>query len=220
MHTCNILNICYRLHVSVASASIIRVKKVKVKCTLVQALRLCTGRTAHRGSRGIALLFLYHGTRRGEGSASRPGRSLRPGKTRYPLYRRLGGPQGRSGQVRKISLPPGFDPRTVQPVASRYTDYATQPTPSGYTTRILIKYTQTAKLHKEKHLMVQRLLVHYVIVNIALMHGYGTYYCNTFRLTCVAIIRVYAQGSCIDTNIRLSNVKKNVHLKVNYSVFV
>jgi hypothetical protein len=63
-----------------------------------------------------------------EGSASRPGRSLTPGKTRYPLYRRLGGPQGRSGQVRKISLPPGFDPRTVQPVASRYTDYATRPT--------------------------------------------------------------------------------------------
>ena len=31
--------------------------KVKVKVTLVQALRLCTGRTAHSGSRGIALLF-------------------------------------------------------------------------------------------------------------------------------------------------------------------
>jgi hypothetical protein len=30
--------------------------KVKVKCTLVQVLRLCTGHTAHRGSRGIALL--------------------------------------------------------------------------------------------------------------------------------------------------------------------
>jgi hypothetical protein len=26
-----------------------------------------------------------------------------PGKTRYPLYRRLGGPQGPSGWVRKIS---------------------------------------------------------------------------------------------------------------------
>ena len=62
----------------------------------------------------------------GEGSASRPGRSLTPGKTRYPLYRRLGGPQGRSGQVRKISPPLGFDPRTVQPVASRYTGYATR----------------------------------------------------------------------------------------------
>ena len=39
--------------------------KVKVKVTLVQALRLCTGRTAHRGSRGIALPFLDHVTRRG-----------------------------------------------------------------------------------------------------------------------------------------------------------
>jgi hypothetical protein len=31
--------------------------KKKLKCTLVQVLRLCTSRTAHRGSRGIALLF-------------------------------------------------------------------------------------------------------------------------------------------------------------------
>ena len=34
----------------------------KVKCTLVQALRLCTGRTAHRGSRGIALLYRHWGS--------------------------------------------------------------------------------------------------------------------------------------------------------------
>ena len=40
--------------------------------TLVQALRLCTGRTAHKGSKGIALPFHDHGTRRGEGSVSRP----------------------------------------------------------------------------------------------------------------------------------------------------
>jgi hypothetical protein len=33
---------------------------------------------------------------------------------------RLGGHQGLSGRVRKMSPPPGFDPRTVQPVASRY----------------------------------------------------------------------------------------------------
>jgi hypothetical protein len=50
--------------------------------------------------------------------------ALPPGKTRYTLYRRLGGPQGRSGRLRKISPTPGFDPRTVQPVASRYIDYA------------------------------------------------------------------------------------------------
>jgi len=47
--------------------------------------------------------------------------ALTPGKTRYPLHRRLGGPHSRSGRVRNISLPPDFDPRTVQPVASRYT---------------------------------------------------------------------------------------------------
>jgi hypothetical protein len=52
--------------------------------------------------------------------------ALPPGKTRYPLYRRLGGPKSRSGRVRKISPPPGFDPQTVQPVASPYTDYATR----------------------------------------------------------------------------------------------
>jgi len=49
--------------------------------------------------------------------------ALLPAKTRHPFYRRLGGPQGRSGRLRKISLLPGFDPRTIQ-VASRYKDYA------------------------------------------------------------------------------------------------
>jgi hypothetical protein len=44
--------------------------------------------------------------------------ALPPGNTRYPLCRRMGGPQGRSGRVRKISPPPGSDPRAVQPVAS------------------------------------------------------------------------------------------------------
>jgi hypothetical protein len=58
----------------------------------------------------------------GVGSQRHAPASLPPGKTRYPLYRRLGGPQGRSGRVRKISPTPGFDPRTVQPVASLYTE--------------------------------------------------------------------------------------------------
>jgi hypothetical protein len=52
-----------------------------------------------------------------------PGHST-PGKqTLYLLYRRLGGSQSRSGWVRKISLPPGFDPRTVQTVAICHTDW-------------------------------------------------------------------------------------------------
>ena len=43
------------------------------------------------------------------------------GETRYPLCVRLGGPQDRAGRVRKFSSPLEFDPRTVQPLASRYT---------------------------------------------------------------------------------------------------
>jgi hypothetical protein len=78
----------------------------------------------------------------GEGSASRTGRTLPPVQTRYPFYRRLGGPQSRSGQVLKISPPPGFDPRTVQPVGSRYTDYATRPTLQNVISIILHTNTQ------------------------------------------------------------------------------
>ena len=104
-------------------------KGKKVKCTLIQALRLCTGRTTHRGSKGITLLFLDHGTRKGEGSASRPGCSLTPGKDSVPIVQKAGwapGPVWTGAE--KSRPPPGFDPRTVQPVASRYADWATGPT--------------------------------------------------------------------------------------------
>ena len=39
------------------------------------------------------------------------GRHHAQGKTRYPLYTRLDGPRGRSRGARKISPPPGLDPR-------------------------------------------------------------------------------------------------------------
>jgi hypothetical protein len=123
-------SICYLLAL-LGAHHILHVSRISVKFALKLTLKssyMFRCKTARRGSRSIALPFHDHGTRRGEGSASRPGRSLLPGKTRYPLYRRLGGLQGRSGLVRKISPPPGFDSRTVQPVASRYTDYATRPT--------------------------------------------------------------------------------------------
>ena len=53
---------------------------------------------------------------RGEWSAARPGHTLPPGKTRYPFYRRLVGPQGRSGQAENL-VPTGIRSRTVLPVA-------------------------------------------------------------------------------------------------------
>jgi hypothetical protein len=43
--------------------------------------------------------------------------ALTPGKeTLFSLRRRLGGAKGRFGRVRKDFLPPGFDPKTDQPV--------------------------------------------------------------------------------------------------------
>jgi NADH:ubiquinone oxidoreductase subunit E len=51
-----------------------------------------------------------------------------PRKDLVPILQEAGGPQGQSGQVQKISPPLGFNPRSVQPVASCYTDYATWPT--------------------------------------------------------------------------------------------
>jgi len=63
----------------------------------------------------------------GEWSAACPGCTLPLGKTRYPLYRRLGGPQGRSGRTENL-VPTGIWSRTIQPVASCYTDLAPRPT--------------------------------------------------------------------------------------------
>ena len=52
----------------------------------------------------------------GDWSAESPGRTLLPGKTRYPIYRRVGGPQGRSGRAKNL-VPTGIRSRTVQPVS-------------------------------------------------------------------------------------------------------
>jgi hypothetical protein len=54
----------------------------------------------------------------------RPGHFTPRKETRYPLYRRLCGPQDPFRLVRKISPLPGFDPRTVQAVVSRHNDWA------------------------------------------------------------------------------------------------
>jgi len=50
--------------------------------------------------------------------------TLPPGKTRYPLCRRLGGAQGPSGRVRKISPPTGIRSPHRLALASHYTDSA------------------------------------------------------------------------------------------------
>ena len=59
-------------------------------CTLVQTPRLCTGRAAYRGSRGIDLLFLDHGTRRGWGVSVTPRPLFTPGKDPVPIVQEAG----------------------------------------------------------------------------------------------------------------------------------
>jgi len=104
---------------------------------------------------------MTNGTKRGEGSASRPGRSLPPGKTRYSLHRRLRGPQGRSGQLRKILPPPGFDSRAIQPVASRYIDHAT---------RSSLQSIASFKIVREGSFYVQTLAVIQILVLLYVKH--------------------------------------------------
>ena len=97
--------------------------KVKVKVTLVQTLRLCTDRTAHRGSRGIALPFHDHGTRRWCGVSVTP-RPLFTPRERHSTHCTGGWVDPKAGLDRcgKSRPTPGFDPRTVQPVSSRCTN--------------------------------------------------------------------------------------------------
>jgi len=57
----------------------------------------------------------------GEWAAAHPGHTLLPGKTRYPFYRRLGGPQAQSGLAENL-IPTGIQSQTVQPIVSHYTD--------------------------------------------------------------------------------------------------
>jgi hypothetical protein len=87
----------------------------------------CHPRTGHKGTEGecrysctLSLTSALDGVRCQHYAQA----ALPSAKTRYPLYRRLGGSQGSSGRVWKNSPPPGFHPRTVQLVASRYTDWA------------------------------------------------------------------------------------------------
>ena len=80
METWTVKPVCPR--VEILTALFRNLGKGKVKHILVQALRLCRGRMAHRRGRGIALLFIDHGTRRGWGVSVTP-RPLYVGGNRW-----------------------------------------------------------------------------------------------------------------------------------------
>jgi hypothetical protein len=88
-------------------------------------------RTGHEapkvGQRYICVLSLTSALV-GVGSQRHASSALPTGMNRYTFCKKLSGPQDLSGRVRKNSPPLGFDTRTVQPVASCYTDWVIRPT--------------------------------------------------------------------------------------------
>jgi hypothetical protein len=76
-----------------------------IQVSLQCKIHTITGHVGQKGSGGIALLFLWLGNRWDGWSTAGLGR-FTPGKeNRYPFYRRLGGPQSRSGRLRKNLAP-------------------------------------------------------------------------------------------------------------------
>jgi len=65
----------------------------------------------------------------------------------------MGGPQGRFGRAETLA-PTGIRFRTVQPVVSRYTDYATRTTPPKFRYPIKIKeifFSDFVKFHSQMY---------------------------------------------------------------------
>jgi len=72
----------------------------------------------------VTLIQIYvSGLDGGGRSTPHPHRFTRGKEKQHSIYRSLGGPQGMSRQVWKISLSLEFQRRTIQSVAIPYTDY-------------------------------------------------------------------------------------------------
>ena len=87
----------------------------------------------HRPRRPLGRIEVYLSsildvrTRRGWGVSVTPRQHLTPGKDQVPIVQEAGWASGPVWTDAENLVPPGFDPRTVQPVGSRYTDWATRP---------------------------------------------------------------------------------------------
>jgi len=122
-------------------------------------------------------------------STPRPDR-FTPGKdTRYPVHMRPGGRDVQSGRVRKISPVSGFDPQTVHPVASRYTDCAIQGLIKDWTFSNLRKYSKCQSwfgyLHKCRYDCTDESGIYEAVIK--LVYAW-------FKILTVALLKIQASG--------------------------
>jgi len=142
------------------SVGIVRVRTKATEFSLVSSSSSGGGGKVHprTSDKGLEGLYRYGCTvfvttaLDGVGGPHHASAALPPEMTRYPLYRMLGGLQGRSGREEKISPSQGFDTRTVQPVASRYADCAI---PAYRIISIKIKLKTLLRLRAELYLLPQ-----------------------------------------------------------------
>ena len=110
---------CYCLQYSTGIVLVIAYSTVQVLCLLLLTVQYSSPYNRPRRLRGeqmYSCTLPSTSALDGVGGQLHAPAALPPVKTQYPKYRRLGWPQDRSGRVRKISPPLGFDARTVQPV--------------------------------------------------------------------------------------------------------
>jgi len=126
----------------------------------------------------------------GEWSAERPGHTLPQGETGYPFYRRMGGPQGRSGQTENL-VPTGIRSRTVQPVAQSL-------------------YRLSYPAHTEKDIWILNREItggwgQFVIYTLhQILDFYG---CNTKDVICVeCVLHTEGEATCISLWFSISKV--------------
>ena len=98
-----------------------------------------------------------------EGGQRHAPAALPPNNTRYPLYRRLGGPQRRYEGGAENLAPAGFDPPTDHPVASRYTDRAIP----AYN---FLKYIYIKLIRQYRHAHAMNIIIIIIIINFNVVY--------------------------------------------------
>ena len=139
-----------------------------------------------------------------------------PGKTRYPLYEAgwASGPVWTGAE--NLAPPPGFDPGTVQHVASRYTDWAIPALVNTMTELKNITYTGT---HFSQNIPRQTSLTSNVAViylsSIVVFTQNGQFLdCATaaFSERCVTRVRLLMKYSHFTVTVRNNKEDQHVHI--------